>query len=124
MRVKKSTGDRDMTALAVEAEPVGFGAGNEIPNDSVEALRGLLAAGGPAGSERLVATRLKDISHSPFYNLTVGGSLQRKPWSCSISRSAQRATCKPAVSVSSQTTYWMDPSRRACNTSMRPSMEP
>ena len=59
MRAKKSTGDRDMTALVVEAEPVGFGAGNEIPNDSVEALHGLLAAGGPAASERLVATRLK-----------------------------------------------------------------
>ena len=70
--MKKSTGDRDMAALVVEAEPVSFGAGNEIPKDSVEALHGLLAAGGPAGSERLVATRLKDISHSPFYNLTVG----------------------------------------------------
>ena len=76
--MKKSTGDRDMTALVVEAEPVGFGAGNEIPNDSVEALHGLLAAGGPAGSERLVATRLKDISHSPFYNLTVGGEPAEK----------------------------------------------
>ena len=78
--MKKSTGDRDMAALVVEAEPVSFGAGNEIPKDSVEALHGLLAAGGPAGSELLVAT------------------------------------CKPAVSASSQITSWMLPSRRGCNT--------
>ena len=71
VRIKKSTGDRDITALVVEAEPVSFDAGNDMPNDSVDALHGLLAAGGPPGRERLVATQLKDISHSPFYNLTV-----------------------------------------------------
>ena len=49
-----------------------------VVKDSVEALHGLLAAGGPAGSERLVATRAKDISHSPFYNLTVGGEPAEK----------------------------------------------
>ena len=56
--MKKSTGDRDMAALVVEAEPVSFGAGNEIPKDSVEALHGILAAGGP-GWQRAVGGNLQ-----------------------------------------------------------------
>ena len=32
---------------------------------------GLLAAGGPPGTERMIAVALADVSHSPFYNLAV-----------------------------------------------------
>ncbi len=46
VRVRKSTGDRDLTALVVEAESLNLEAHN-IPNDSVDALHGLLAASGP-----------------------------------------------------------------------------
>ncbi len=50
----------------------------EIPNDSVNALHGLLATGGPPSSERLVAARLQEIAHSPFYNMTVAGESAEK----------------------------------------------
>ena len=45
----------------------------QIPNDSVDALHGLLATDGPPSSERLVATSVLEIAHSPFYNMTVAG---------------------------------------------------
>ena len=61
---------RHLCALAVEAEPVDIAAG-DIPNNSVGALHGLLAAGGPPGAERMIAAALADVSLSPFYKLVV-----------------------------------------------------
>ena len=74
VRVKKNTqGDglqRDVTVLVVEAEPANVSV-HDIPNDCMDALHGLLAAGGPVGSERVVAALLEDVTSSPFYNMLV-----------------------------------------------------
>ena len=61
---------RDLRVIAVEAEPVDL-AVDDVPNSSVDALHGLLAAGGPPGTERMIAASLADVSPSPFYNLVV-----------------------------------------------------
>ena len=71
VRVKQAIGDNphgagDVQALVVEAEPVSWGDGNEIPSDSIDALHGLLSSAGPPASERLVAAHLEDITPSPF----------------------------------------------------------
>ena len=71
VRVKKATGDRAFAAIVVEASPLTL-ATDDIPNGSMDALHGLLAAAGPPLAERMVAARVGDISPSPFYNLTVG----------------------------------------------------
>ena len=73
VRVKKGAGDRDFAALVVEASPLTL-AEDDIPNGSMDALRGLLAAGGSLTPERMIAASLSDIAHSPFYNLTVQGN--------------------------------------------------
>jgi hypothetical protein len=80
VRVKKSenTDDSHLNTLVVEATPVCWDADAQIPNDSVNALHGLLAMGGPPSSERLVAARLQEIAHSPFYNMTVAGEPAEK----------------------------------------------
>ena len=93
VRVKKgdSTDDNDiyspppnkktvarLSTLVVEAMPVCWDTDSEIPNDSVDALHGLLATGGPPSSERLVAARLWEIAHSPFCNMTVAGEAAEK----------------------------------------------
>ena len=80
VRVKKpeKTDNSDINTLVVEATPVYWDADAEIPNDSVNALHGLLATGGPPSSERLVAARLEEIAHSPFYNMTVAGEPAEK----------------------------------------------
>ena len=78
VRIKKSTGERDMTALVVEAEPVFLNANFDFPNDSIQAIHTLVTAAGPPCSERLVAAQLQDISHSPFYNLTAKGGPAEK----------------------------------------------
>ena len=44
----------------------------DIPNDSVEAIRGLLA-GCPQTSERLAAVSLDRLEPSPFYNMLAAG---------------------------------------------------
>ena len=62
----------------MEATPVYWDTDAEIPNDSVNALHGLLATGGPPSSERLVAARLDENAHSPFYNMTVAGEPAEK----------------------------------------------
>ena len=77
VRVKKSTGDRDLTAIVVEAESLNLEA-HDIPNDSVDALHGLLAAGGPPAAERLIAAHLPEITNSPFYNMAVAGEPAEK----------------------------------------------
>ena len=73
VRVKKgeSTDDSYINTFVVEATPVCWDTDSEIPNDSVDDLHGLLATGHPPSSERLVAARLSEIVHSPFYNMTV-----------------------------------------------------
>ena len=55
-----------LSIIAVEAEPCAF---TEIPNDSVDAIHGLVAAGPAATSERLAATTLRKLKPSPFYNM-------------------------------------------------------
>jgi len=80
VRVKKSekTDDSHINTLVVEATPVCWDADAEIPNDSVNALHGLQATGGPPSSERLVAATLQEIAPSPFYNMTVAGEPAEK----------------------------------------------
>ena len=55
--------------MVVEAVPCTF---TDIPNDSVEAIRGLLA-GCPQTSERLAAFSLDRLEPSPFYNMVAAG---------------------------------------------------
>ena len=55
-----------LSVIAVEAEPCTF---TEIPNDSVDAIHGLVAAGPATTSERLAATTLRNLKPSPFYNM-------------------------------------------------------
>ena len=55
-----------LSLIAVEAEPCTFA---EIPNDSVDAIHGLVAAGPAATSERLAATTLRNLKPSVFYNM-------------------------------------------------------
>jgi len=55
-----------LSVIAVEAEPCTFA---EIPNDSVDAIHGLVAAGPAATSERLAATTLRNLKPSVFYNM-------------------------------------------------------
>jgi len=55
-----------LSVIAVEAEPCSF---TEIPNDSVDAIHGLVAAGPAATSERLAATTLRNLKPSAFYNM-------------------------------------------------------
>ena len=62
----------------MEATPVCWSEDAEIPNDSVDALHGLLAMAGPPSCERLVAASLQEIAHSPFYNMTVCGERAEK----------------------------------------------
>ena len=58
-----------LSSVVVEAMPCTF---SDIPNDSVEAIHGLLA-GRPQTSERLVAAPVDTLKHSPFYNMLVDG---------------------------------------------------
>ena len=66
---------RDLAAIVVEAAPLSTA---DIPNDSVDAIFGLLAAAGPLTSERLVVATLADVAPSPFYNMTVAGEPAEK----------------------------------------------
>ena len=63
----------DVSTVVVEAEPLNLAEAPDIPNDSVEAIHGLLAAGSAPTSERLVATTLEDLKPSPFYNMVIRG---------------------------------------------------
>ena len=53
--------------IVVEAMPCTF---DDIPNDSVEAIHGLLA-GRQQASDRIVATPLDRLKSSPFYNMLI-----------------------------------------------------
>ena len=79
MKKGESTDDSHINTLVVEATPVCWDTDSEIPNDSVDALHGLLATGRPPSSERLVVASLSEIAHSPFYNMTVAGEPAEKP---------------------------------------------
>ena len=61
--------NRLLSTVVVEAMPC---TANDIPNDSVDAIHGLLA-GCPPTSERLVAASLDNLQPSPFYNMLVDG---------------------------------------------------
>ena len=58
--------DNLISAIVVEAEPCEPA---EVPNDSVEAIHGLLAAGPDLSTDRLAAAPLHRMSSSPFYNM-------------------------------------------------------
>ena len=59
-----------LSAVVVEAQPCTFT--DDIPNDAVEALHGLLA-GPPQDSERLAVVPLDKLKPSPFYNMLADG---------------------------------------------------
>ncbi len=61
--------DNILSNVVVEALPCTF---TDIPNDSVEAIRGLMAAF-PQTSERLAAVALDKLKPSPFYNMLADG---------------------------------------------------
>ena len=61
--------DNVINAVVVEAVPCTF---TDIPNDSVEAIHGLLAGSTQIG-ERLAVTPLDKLSPSPFYNMLADG---------------------------------------------------
>ena len=67
--LSQSQGDDILSTVVVEAVPCTF---TDIPNDSVEAIRGLLA-GYPQTSERLAAFSLDKLEPSPFYNMLAAG---------------------------------------------------
>ena len=65
----QAQGNNILSTVVVEALPCTF---TDIPNDSVEAIRGLLA-GCPLTSERLAAFSLDKLEPSPFYNMLAAG---------------------------------------------------
>ena len=60
-RLKKGVSRDECAALVVEASPLTL-AEQEIQNDPMDSLHGLLAAGGPPTAERMAAARLGDIA--------------------------------------------------------------
>ena len=65
----QSQSDNALSAIVVEAAPCTF---TDIPNDSVEAIHGLLA-GSTQTSERLAIVPLDKLRPSPFYNMLADG---------------------------------------------------
>ena len=61
--------DNVLSAIVVEAEPCTF---TDIPDDSVDAIHGLVA-GTAQTSERLAAVPLDKLRPSPFYNMLADG---------------------------------------------------
>ena len=61
--------DIKLSAVVVEVEPCTFA---DIPDDSIDAIHGLLA-GSPQTSERLAAVTLDKLKPSPFYNMLADG---------------------------------------------------
>jgi hypothetical protein len=66
--------EKVLSSVVVEAMPCTF---TDIPNDSVEAINGLLA-GRPQTSERLAAVPLDKLKPSPFYNMLADGEPTEK----------------------------------------------
>jgi hypothetical protein len=62
--------DNLLSAIVVEAQPCTL---TEFPNDSVDAIHGLLATAPGATSERLAAASLQNLKPSPFYNMLANG---------------------------------------------------
>ena len=77
-----------LSAVVVEAMPCTF---TDIPNDSVEAIHGLLA-GRPQTGERLAAVPLDKLKPSPFYNMLADGEPAEK--SLTLLRFTQRSNGK------------------------------
>ena len=69
----QTTASSAVSAIIVEAEPLQSQLTHEIPNDSVDAIHGLLAAGPTPTSERLAAAPLHTLAPSPFYNIVIDG---------------------------------------------------
>eukprot|EP00973_Karenia_brevis_P091694 12408694-Karenia_brevis.AAC.1 len=67
--------DNIFSSAVVEAIPCTF---RDIPNNSVEAMHGLLA-GRPQTSERLATVALDKLKQSPFYKMLANGELAEKP---------------------------------------------
>jgi len=66
----QTANDSMLSIIAVEAEPCTF---TEIPNDSIDAIHGLIATGPSQTGERLAATTLQNLKPSPFYNMEADG---------------------------------------------------
>jgi hypothetical protein len=81
--------NRTLSNIVMEAEPCTFA---EIPNDSVDAIHSLLAAGPPATSERLAAVSLQCLKPSPFYNILANGDPSDK--AVALLKFTQRSTGK------------------------------
>ena len=84
----QSQGENVLSAMVVEAMPSTI---TDIPNDSVEAIHGLLA-GRPQISERLAAMPLDKLKPSPFYNMLADGQPAEK--SLTLLRFTQRGNGK------------------------------
>ena len=56
----------NVSAIVVESEPLNLAEAPDTPNDSMDAIHGLLAAGSGPTSERLLATFLANLKPSPF----------------------------------------------------------
>ena len=67
--------DSALEALIVEAEPCSL---TDIPNDSVDAIHGLLAAGPDLAGDRFVAASLKNLTPSPFCRMLADGKPAEK----------------------------------------------
>lgn len=65
----QQTNDNELSAIVVEAQPC---MPTDIPNDSIDAIHGLLAAA-PLSSERLAAATLQSLKPSPFNNMLADG---------------------------------------------------
>ena len=77
-----------LSAVVVEAAPCTF---TDIPNESVQAIHGLLA-GATETSERLAAVPLDKLRPSPFYNMLADGKPVHK--ALTLLHFTQRSSCK------------------------------
>ena len=80
--------DIKLSAVVVEVEPCTFA---DIPDDSIDAIHGLLA-GSPQTSERLAAVTLDKLKPSPFYNMLADGKPVEK--ALTLLRFTQRSNGK------------------------------
>ena len=60
-----------LEALVVEAKPCAYT--EDIPDDSIDAMHGMLAAGPQMTNDRLLAAPLQNLTASPFYNMIANG---------------------------------------------------
>ena len=60
-----------LSATVVEAKPCAYT--EHIPDDSIDAMHGMLAAGPQMTNDRLLAAPLQNLTPSPFYNMIANG---------------------------------------------------